>query len=56
MRSTPRRPPVRRRRQSPDARIAAYEAQKFAWDAAHPGADYRTRDRAMRRIARAVGV
>lgn len=56
MRTTPRRPPVRRRRLSPDARIADYEARKSAWDTAHPGADYRTRDRAMRRIARAVGV
>lgn len=36
--------------------MAAYEAAKAAWDAAHPGADFQTREQAMRRLARAMGV
>jgi len=37
-------------------KISVYEAAKAAWDAAHPGADYATRDQAMLRIARQAGV
>jgi hypothetical protein len=36
--------------------LAAYESAKAAWDAAHPGADFRTREAAVRSLARAIGV
>lgn len=44
------------RRQSTGGRDALYEACKNAWDAANPGADWRTREQAMRRLADAAGV
>jgi len=48
-RRTSRRTPI-------SNKISVYEAAKAAWDKAHPGADYRTRDQAMLRIAREAGV
>lgn len=53
-RQKPAKPP--RRRRSYASRIAAYEAAKAGWDAANPGADYRTRDLAMRQLALRLGV
>jgi hypothetical protein len=44
------------RRHSTGGAFASYEAAKSAWDAANPGADYRTRDAAMRKLAGALGV
>lgn len=35
---------------------AAYEAAKSAWDSVNHGADFRTREQAMRRFAKAFGV
>lgn len=37
-------------------RYAAYESAKAVWDADNPAVDYRTRDAAMQRLARSMGV